>query len=93
MARLQQGNSEIGETVALLDAMIVLARITTKRIDSDAMICGSRGDKYQPIRDALTELMDSGFRKIIDGRDERAMDIIHQAAELLESRVAETISK
>jgi hypothetical protein len=83
MKKVTQGNSEIGETVALIDAMIVLSRIITKRIDIESMICGSKGDKYQQIRDALTELMESGFRKIMGDHDEEAMRIIHEAAGLL----------
>lgn len=84
MARTIECTSEIGTTVGLIDAIITLTRLLDGRLDYQAMIIGAYGDKYQPIRNALRDLLDnSPYRKIIEGRDDEAMKIIHDAAEML----------
>ena len=87
MPKTIECTSEIGTTVALIDSIITLTRLLDARLDYDAMVIGDRRDKYQPIRNALHDLLtNSPYRKIIDGRDSEAMNIIHDAAELLKTR-------
>lgn len=87
MARTIECTSQIGTTVGLIDAIIVLTRVLDTRLEYDAMTIGRTGDKYQPIRNALHDLLtNSPYRKIVTGRDDEAMKIIHDAAALLKDR-------
>lgn len=82
MSKIIECKSPVGEVVGLIDAMISLARVTDKRLDYDALICGESGDELQPIRDALRDLKAcKGFTRMIGTGDAKAMEIIHDAAE------------
>lgn len=77
----------MGITIGLIDSIITTARVLSKRIDYEALICGSRGDKHQPIRNALTDLaICQQFLKLIGRHDAEAMRIIHDAAALLSKK-------
>lgn len=87
MGKTIECTSKVGTTVALIDAIITLTRLLDERLEYDAMIIGSSRDKYQPIRNALHDLLtNSPYRKIIDGRDNDAMNIIHDAAAHLKNQ-------
>lgn len=82
------GNSEIGITVGVIDAIITLAKIVNDRIDVDELICGEKGDKFQPIRDALRELQSCpAFDRIVRFGDQKAMEIIRNAADFLNKKI------
>ncbi len=86
--------SEVGTTIALIDAIITLTRLLDMRLEYDAMAIGSNRDKYQPIRNALHDLLaNSPYRKIIDRYDNEAMNIIHDAAALLRRKQVETAAQ
>lgn len=75
-------NSEIGITIGLIDNLIVTARVLRIRLDFNSMSIGSKRDKYQPIRNALHDLVTcKELREILN--DDNAMQIIHDAARVL----------
>jgi hypothetical protein len=79
--------SDVGITVGLIDSIITVARVLNARLDYDALICGSTGDRMQPVRDALRDLQDcSEFKRMIQFGDRDAMRVIHDAADLLRKR-------
>lgn len=90
MARTIECTSKIGTTVGLIDAIIVLTRMLDTRLEYEAMSIGRNGDRYQPIRNALHDLLtNSPYRKIVTGRDDEAMKIIHDAAALMDEMQTE----
>jgi hypothetical protein len=75
-------------TIGLIDALISISNVLAPRLDAidDLMRLGEIGDKFQPIRNALSDLCtSSNLRKIVDAGDGRAMAIIHEAAALVQN--------
>lgn len=87
MSKTIECKSEMGITIGLIDAIISISNVLAPRLEAidDAMRLGQRGDEYQPIRNALTDLCtSSNARRVIMGHDEVASALIHRAAELIE---------
>lgn len=79
--------SNMGLVIGLVDALITIGDVLAPMLDLEAMRLGVKGDRWQPIRDALKDLnQSSGLMKILEDRDSNAMRLIHRAAELLEAR-------
>ena len=92
MAKPIECKSEMGITIGLIDAIISISNVLAVRLDAinDAMRLGERGDEYQPIRNALTDLCaSSNARAVILGHDEAASALIHRAAELVQTTASE----
>jgi hypothetical protein len=86
--KLIECSSPEGITIGAIEAIITLANIVDQRLPWNDMMIGEGGDEFQPIRDALTDLCSNGsLRKILDGWDNRAHELIHRAAKMLEEKV------
>lgn len=79
--------SDIGITIGLIDGIISIAQVLAPRLNIDAMRLGEKGDEYQPVREALTDLCCCvPLKDMLDKWDGQAMELIHRAAELLKDR-------